>query len=251
MPHVLIHAVLVPVNAVTPADQNDLLRAHIDVGDSWCIQRSYGGGHGHSVYLEPPLTHPGCKSLVGGEKLIFYRSINGMRTHRPVIELSQKLVHSLGVHYFPERNAYCRLDEHGDIEDVIAVFNEAAGKLYGYSKVVIISAKDLAEYMALSEQALVRKFDFTRVPPGGFSSWDDGQHSQLTAPDLFYNSIVLPDRASHLNGCQIVRSSVTQDDMIEPEKPKIRNIQDSRLEERPSGRNIVRTRGFVELLRKI
>jgi hypothetical protein len=215
MPHVLIHAVLVPLNAVTPADQNDLLRGHIDVDDSWCIQRSYGGGDGHRVYLEPPLTHPGCKSLVGGEKLIFYRSFNGMRNHRPAIELSQKLVHSLDIHHLPERHAYCRLDERGDIEDVITVFSDSAEEPYGYLKVVAISAKDLVEYMALSKQALVRKFDFTRVPPGGFSGWDGGQHSQPIAPDLFYNSALLPGRASYANGCQILRSSVTEEEIVE------------------------------------
>ncbi|MBZ5203292.1 hypothetical protein HU147_19100, partial [Planomicrobium chinense] len=65
---VLIHGVLAPTAQVTPADQTDLLGAHVMSDDSWCIQKSWGGGQGHRIYLEPPLTHPGCKSLVGGEK---------------------------------------------------------------------------------------------------------------------------------------------------------------------------------------
>ena len=125
-PHLLIHSVLAPLASVSPPDHNDLNRAYLDSDDAWCIQRSYGGGEGHRVYLEPPLSHPGCKSLVGGEKLVFVRSFTGMRSYRPPVEISQKIVHALGVHYLDERGAYCRLDKKGDIEPVISVYEEQA-----------------------------------------------------------------------------------------------------------------------------
>lgn len=66
-PAVLIHGVLAPVKQVTPADQEDLMRGFVQTDESWVIQKSYGGGEGHKVYLEPPLRHG--KSLSGGEKL--------------------------------------------------------------------------------------------------------------------------------------------------------------------------------------
>lgn len=53
-PHLLVHSVLVPRAAVDPPDHDDLAQAYIMREDTWCIQRSYGGGEGHRVYLEPP-----------------------------------------------------------------------------------------------------------------------------------------------------------------------------------------------------
>ena len=91
---VLIHGVLAPTKKVTPADQADLLRSHVMLDDSWCIQKAWGGGQGHRIYLEPPLSSPGCKSLVGGEKLIYRREFMGVDSGSLPIELSQKLVHS-------------------------------------------------------------------------------------------------------------------------------------------------------------
>jgi hypothetical protein len=111
LPHVLIHGVLAPLPALDPADQDDLERMHVDAGESWVIQRSYGGGEGHRVYLEPPLSYPGCKSLAGGEKLVYKRYFEGMKNYNAPIELSQKLVHCFGLHYLAERHAYCRLDD--------------------------------------------------------------------------------------------------------------------------------------------
>ncbi|MDP1903118.1 MAG: hypothetical protein Q8M09_02540, partial [Pseudomonadota bacterium] len=70
------------------------------------------------MYLEAPLSSSG-KSFQRGEKLIFRRSFTGVTEGSSMIELSQKLVHSLDLHYMPERTAYCRLDSKGDIEDVI------------------------------------------------------------------------------------------------------------------------------------
>jgi hypothetical protein len=208
LPHVLIHSVLVPLSAVDPPDQEDLEHMSVDVGNSWIIQRSYGGGEGHRVYLEPPLSFPGCKSLVGGEKLIFKRHFEGMRNYKAPIELSQKLVHCFGLHYLAERHAYCRLDDRGDLEDVITVLS---GRSYN---VVLMACKDLAEYMALSQQALVRKFDFTRFVLNNFSGWANQEPLRCSAPDLFYHVAVMSGHASYVNGCQIIRSSVTAEAIV-------------------------------------
>ena len=125
-PAVLVHGVLAPVKQVTPADQEDLMLGFVQTDESWVIQKSYGGGEGHKVYLEPPLRHAG-KSLSGGEKLIFRRSFDGVQKGESPVELNQKLVHALGLHFVPERNAYSRLDERGDIEDVIRVLRAELG----------------------------------------------------------------------------------------------------------------------------
>ncbi len=169
-PAVLIHGVLAPAKQVTPANQEDLIRGFVQTDESWVIQKSYGGGEGHKVYLEPPLRHAG-KSLSGGEKLIFRRSFDGVQKGESPIELNQKLVHSLDLHFVPERNAYCRLDDHGDIEDVIRVLRAELGNGRESLTAVTILARDLSTYMTLADMALVFLFDFTRVVPGSFNGW--------------------------------------------------------------------------------
>lgn len=113
---VLIHGALALAKNVTPPDRDALQNMYMMLDDCWKIQKSWGGGQGHRIYLEPPLDGHTFK---GGEALVFRRSFNGVAEGLAPIELSQKLVHSLGLHYLPERNAYCRLDARGDIEDVI------------------------------------------------------------------------------------------------------------------------------------
>ncbi|WP_204324499.1 hypothetical protein [Stenotrophomonas maltophilia] len=212
---VLIHGVLAPTAQVTPADQTDLLGAHVMSDDSWCIQKSWGGGQGHRIYLEPPLTHPGCKSLVGGEKLIFRRSFTGVDTGPAPIELSQKLVHSLELYWVPERSAYSRLDSKGDVEDVIRVIWLKAPESETGAVVVTILIKELATYMALSDLSLVIKFDFTRFEPDNFAGWaQDRQSSRKLVPDLFYNA-GRSTNASYANGCMILRAAVTVDELIQ------------------------------------
>jgi len=212
---VLIHGVLAPTDQVTPADQADLLNAYIMPDNSWCIQRAWIGGEGHRIYLEPPLSHPGCKSLVGGEKLIFRRSFSGVAEGPSPVELSQKLVHSLDLYWVEERSAYCRLDKRGDIEDVIRVIWLKGPEAQEHDVVVTILIKDLATYMAVSGMSLVLKFDFTRFEPKAFGGWDqDRQVRKTAAADLFY-TLGISANASYANGCMILRPAVTVDDLVQ------------------------------------
>jgi hypothetical protein len=212
---VLVHGVLAPTAQVTPADHNDLRGAYLMPDDAWCIQRAWGGGEGHRMYLEPPLSSPGCKSLVGGEKLIYRRSFNGVAKGPPPIELSQKLVHSLGLYWVDERNAFCRLNDRGDIEDVIRVIWLKGPPTEPEATVVTILIKDLVTYMALADMALVLKFDFTRFQPKDFGGWNqERQSSKKSGPDLFYN-VGHSVNASYANGIMILRPNVTVEQLIQ------------------------------------
>lgn len=211
---VLIHGVFAPAAQVTPADQKDLLGAHLMSNSSWSIQRAWGGGEGHRITLEPPLCSPGCRSLVGGEQIVFRRHFTGVADGPAPVELSQKLVHSLDLYWVDERSAYCRLDQRGDIEDVIRVIWLKDLGRDERAVVVTILAKDLATYMAVAGMALVLKFDFTRVEPKAFNGWaPDRQIQKASTPDLFY-SLGVAGNASYANGCMILRPTVTVDDLI-------------------------------------
>ena len=214
-PHAFVQTVLAPTKNVTPPDKEDLLGMHFIPSSSWCIQRSYGGGKEHRVYLEPPLACCGCNSLTGGEKLIFIRPFEGMNSEETKIEISQKLVHSLGLHFVEERQAYCRLDNKGDVQTVIKVYHDRGSDSWSDIRLVSILAKDLATYMALTSTSLVVKFDFTRFIPGSFDDWSGALEQDYDADDLFYRSKTIPNHASYANGCFIRRTQITESDLIE------------------------------------
>ena len=216
-PATLIHAVLAPLKQVTPADQKDLMHAFVQTDESWAIQRCYGGGEGHRVYLEAPLRSG--KSLSGGEKLVFRRSFDGVQKGESPVELSQKLVHALGLHFVSERNAYCRLDERGDIEDVIRLIRTELGPGRENLTVVTILAKDLSTYMTLADMALVYFFDFTRLKSGEFEGWGDHARIEHRAPDLFYHGGGIAN-ASYVNGRMVVRSTIPLEQLIDEWKEK-------------------------------
>ncbi|MEJ1164743.1 hypothetical protein V9K97_13635 [Variovorax sp. CCNWLW186] len=209
-PAALIHGVLAPLQQVTPADQQDLMNHFVGTDETWVIQKSFGGGEGHRVYLEAPLASG--KSLTGGEKLIYQRTFHGVHKGERPIELSQKFVHALDLHFVEERNAYCRLDSRGDIKDVIRIIRVDLAP--GSEKLVAVTilAEDLSKYMALADLALVLFFDFTRYSPG-FGGWGDHDRINRKAPDLFYHGGGIQN-ASYVHGRMIVRSAITVQDLV-------------------------------------
>jgi hypothetical protein len=213
-PHFYVHSVLAPNTVLDPPDHDDLAIAYLRLEDSWCIQRSFGGGEGHHIYLEPPLASPGCNSLVDGEKLIFVRNFDGVRDHRSTIEISQKLIHALDIHYMYERNAYCRLNKRGDFENVISFHSDNTHDPWKRVRAVTIRAHDLAKYMALGDMSLVAKFDFTRFLPKEFSDWGEADRQEYRCPDLYYQHQINPGRASYANGQIILRTKLTEVELV-------------------------------------
>ncbi len=213
-PHTLVHGVLVPMKNVCPPEKDDLLNSYITTDHTWCIQRVYGGESSRRVYLEPPLTSEGGRTMEGGEKLIFLRPFEGVDSVKTPIEISQKLVHSLGLYFVEERHAYCRLDTKGDIQRVIKVHEDGPDQELDTVRFVSILAKDLAIYMALTSTALVLKFDFTRFLMNSFPGWENATRQSHDAPDLFYHSGIVPKQASFINGFLICRTELTEVDLI-------------------------------------
>lgn len=212
---ILVHGVLAPTSKVTPPDGHDLQHGSIPMADDcWAIQRVWGGGQDHSMYLEPPLSSCRSKSFIGGEKLIYRRAFHGVQQGPTPIELSQKLVHALDIYYVPERNAYCRLDHRGEIEDVIKIIRRESTDVWDGLDVVTILRKDLDRFMALSETSLVIRFDFTRVRWGSFGGWGEVERYERDEPDLFYHG-GKNSQGSYANGAIIIRPKVTVDELIQ------------------------------------
>lgn len=212
MPCAWIASAMALNDNLKPVDRADLREAYLQLDDTWVVQKSYGGGAGHKVYLEPPLASA-SKTLEGGEIPVYRRIFHGMDRREP-LELNQKLVHALGVFYVDHRSAYCRLDANGDLEDVISIHSEDGPGPYDTREMVTIRSKDLAEYLALSGMTLVRRFDFTRVDHTTFSGWGEPERSMRGGDDLYYSLGLGGGNGSWANGYQLLRSSVTVDDLV-------------------------------------
>ena len=123
--------------------------------------------------------------------------------------------HVFGLHYLDQRHAYRRLDEHGDVEDVIRII-EVPGKGEQFGLNVITFNRDLLdEYLALTDSVIVRTFDFTRYRPGDFHGWGAAHEAQFQSiGDMYHRSHVEPGYASYSRGLQLVRSLATKEQII-------------------------------------
>jgi hypothetical protein len=213
----LIISIFGQASSLANPDKKKLSLSSFYVDEAWCIQRSWGGGEEHRMFLEPPLDFPEGHPLHDAEPIVFRRSFDGMSNYDPPIEISQKLVHSLGLHFISERNAYCRLNSEGDLEEVIKIFQDDGGTDFHRNRtLVLIKAKQITEFMAIGGYGLYRKFDVTRFLPRSFSHWEGSRH--FNAPDLFYDVGLSGGNASYIHGGQILRPNITVEELIEDSK---------------------------------
>lgn len=217
-----IHSVLARLDKVTPPDISDLRNTYASPHSAWAINHCSGGGKPDRIYLSDPLDHPGCESLAGGEQLVFRRRFVGVDNGPARTELSQRLIHALDLYWLDEESAYCRLNEDGDVEPIIHVFSMSKRPEERDDVVVTIDAYQLHRYMAVTDTALVMKFDFTRYRPKSFSGWRCPACSEHCEGDLFYHSGVQTG-CSYANGFFIVRPRLTKLDLIEQNRREWRD----------------------------
>lgn len=209
----MIHGVLALTRKLTQENISELQNHKIPMlDDCWSIQRVWGGGKGHRMYLEAPLDSV-SRILAGGEKLIFQRSFTGVSRGPTPIELSQKLIHSLELYFVPERNAYCRLDSRGDIEDVVRVIHQDGESDEDSVDVVVIQRSELDKFMVLSKQCLVICFDFTRLHWGSFAGWGELNRYCKDNIDAYYHG-GSDGQGSYCNGVMVVRPQVTVAELV-------------------------------------
>jgi hypothetical protein len=208
-----IHAILVPASSLNPPDIDDLMAWRCNATASWGITVQFSKPR--SVWISPPLDHTGSKTLDQGEQLVFARHFDGRPGKKSYYDILQKFTQVFDLHFIEERNAYCRLDGCGDLEDVIRIV-EIPGKGEEFGANVVAFKRDvLDEYLVLTDSVMIRTFDFTRFQPSSFSGWGAGHDERLKSDgDCFYRSHVEPGYGSYLRGIQLVRSLATRDAII-------------------------------------
>jgi hypothetical protein len=209
----LVHGVLADRAKVTPPDHADLLHAMLMPDSTWSISHVSGGGEPDRVYLAPPHDHTGSEALDGAESLVARRSFTSVDKGKTRTEVSQRLVHALDLYWLDEESAFCRLDEHGDIEPVLRVIDLEPYTGQSSDILVTIKARDLARYMVVTNTVLVQKFDFTRFIPGSFTMWAQHGEYRERGADLFYNTTSQAG-ASYANGILISRPALTYAELV-------------------------------------
>lgn len=217
-PFFWLYAVLMRAEHASPVDRAKLGSMHVDSMSGWRLEHVWGGGEPERMYLVSGIGEQSSGSpLSGGQQLVYSRRMHGRDGY---VEIDQRLVQALDLHWLEERSAYCRINEKGDIESIIKIERLPPDEDGHRGTIVSIKDNDLTKYMAVCGMVLAAKFDFTRVDHHkvGFNGWGDHhERFEFTAPDLAYHGGKLPRQASYVNGWIIVRPRKTASEIMEEE----------------------------------
>ena len=208
--HVFIHAILIPEVSLDNSRIQDLLNWDLCPYASWSPVSSSG-----VITLESPLSNSGSELISKGEKIIFERSFVGDETKNTYYEIAQKISHVLGIHFISERNAWCKLDRLGDLEDVVKIFEGDSLCKNEMGKLICMKKKELGYYTSLTSTKLLRMFDFTRFKIGCFSGWGGGNKKPLFEEhnNIFNSLVVYPGYGSYSRGFQVADIRISQEEM--------------------------------------
>ena len=210
----LIYSILAPKSAVNPIDVDDLLTWNFLIRNTaWSVCED-----GQKAWLEPSLSNLRSKSLAQGEHLVFNRSLEGVKELSYYIEIQQNFSHVCGIHHMPERKAWCRLDQRGDIEKVVQVINvahedEEKNKYSG--KIVLFNRNALEKYATLTETVLVRLFDFDRAIMLGPFGQEKPSEYRSKGKSIFYRYGGASGNSSYVRGVQLVPIATSQKKIVE------------------------------------
>jgi hypothetical protein len=220
VPYTFVHGVLIPNKTIAETEFDDLLSWNYSPYPSWGVCCS-----AKTVSLEPPLASSGNRLLAQGQQIVFIRSFDGVPERRHYIEILQPLVHTAGLHDMPERDAWCQLDRHGDLEDKIRVLTIPPPGAEPWGGTVVLIDRDILEtYAALTDSQLLRMFDFTRFRSGSFGGWGAHREERKTAAgNLHYRHGALDGQASFVRGVQIVPLASQKEDLSKRIWPDMSN----------------------------
>ena len=209
--YTLIHTVVASEDSLSYLNKDDLLHWSSDPFSS-CASYVWGGGR-DDVWIE----RGGCcnwglgsKTLENERELVFERSFERWKGEgRSYFEILQEYSHLTEIHWRPEERAYCRFDEHGDLDHVVSVTSQ--------EDIGVVSFRwdPLQRYLAASNSVLLRMFDFTLLRRENFTAWPDEPENVINESDrLFLPPEGRPWEGSIYPGCANHPS----------ESPKVRNI---------------------------
>ncbi|MGA2888205.1 MAG: hypothetical protein ABSE51_09160 [Terracidiphilus sp.] len=207
----LLHSILVPINDLDAVKPDDMMHWD-DPNESWSCGLVYGGGQPPHLEYSRPLSGIRPGAYEGGQKLVFGRSFDGRTEDKHYYEIAQFLTHAHNLHWTPERNAWCRFDGNGDVEDVIKWTEKAGRSGYEAATCIAIGREVIEMQMSATGTALVQMFDVTSVG-NGFHRWDKGEERSVENQELslYLHSHREGVNGSWLRGVQIIRPRLSSE----------------------------------------
>lgn len=191
----------------------------------WNLTPASGWGYGTSQDPEtgkvqkalfPPLDHTGTPILDGAEPIIFSRHFYGYKNPN-YLELSQRFAQLTDSHWVPERQAYCRYNEVGDLDSVVRLTKIDGGWI------CTVERDDLDFYMAVTDTTLVRVFDVIRTNDPTDVPRSERREARYTDPthELYARrTTTMPSdgvsRSAWLRGAQVIRTRISDEEMATP-----------------------------------
>ena len=201
-----VWTILVPQSTLASINAADLYK-------KWEQPREYGmwqlwGDREHPATVSRDHFKLGDQRLTDGQPLVFLREFKGREEDREYYEIAQRLLHALGLHWTPERQAWCRFDEAEDIEDVINWHAGSDGPdSPARSDCIIIDREALQRYMTATDTALVQMFDSMLLPlPATSGPSEQGPDTIADRKRQRYYSFRVNEEISHYLGIQIISS---------------------------------------------
>ena len=173
------------------------------------------GGPNNDVTVEFQSGIWGSSFLPDARPLVFARNFEGWSgSGQSYFEVLQEYSHITEIHWRPEEHAYCRFNRLGDLEHVVSVTSAEPGQR-PRSELATFKRHPLDQYLAASESALIRMFDFTMLDRKTFNGWNRG--AEIVFPEnqnLFYHQEYVAGHAGYVRGIQIVGPSRPKSELL-------------------------------------
>lgn len=205
---VFIHSVLVPASSIA-GNWDDLPNWRGNPFDLPSCGLVYGGGEGPRIEYTEPWSDAQPKALSGAQRLVFGRTFEGRIGEKSYFDLAQLITHAHDLHWMEERQAWCRLNDEGDVVNLAGVERIERGQGGRSATLVWIDRELLELHMAATHTCLAQMFDSTRIPCD-FTGFDGGEEKAVVdvAAGLTYRSRVA-GVSSYFRGVQFIRPART------------------------------------------
>jgi len=197
--HLFIHGILVPSANLDSIKIEDVLRWS---GNPWNSRASLNwGGQEESVWIEENNYWGRVKSFKNARQLVFGRSLEGDTGDcSRYFEVLQEYVHASDIHLMPQRKAYSKYDDNGDVFDCVSMTTQNPE-----SSIITFEQSTFQKFLVGGDYKLVRMFDFMLYNPDDFNGWGSFKNNEVNHEGSLYFESKADERGYRIiKGVQIL-----------------------------------------------
>jgi hypothetical protein len=203
---VFVHSILVPEVQLRTASDQALMSWSGNPFDHAYCGLVYGGGKPPRVELSAP-GQSYEENFPGAQRLLHGRSFDARHGHKAYYELAQNFTLAHDLHWLDERDAWCRLDDQGDVVDLVRIHRVGTDRFERGTGISITVDREVLElHMAATGTCLVQMFDSTCTSPG-FCGWTQGLDDSIfrnASDGLTFKYRLDPTNGSFFRGSHVI-----------------------------------------------